>query len=75
MSVETVKTEILDWLKNLESPETIEYLKLVKDSFSDNSDWWNETSIEEKRGIERGLEDIYKGNTRPHSKVKEIYGL
>jgi len=75
MGHETIKLELIDWLTNLEDDETIEYLKIVKDSRSVDDDWWNDLSDSQKQGIERGLEDIDNGRTTPHEDIKERYGL
>jgi len=44
--------------KKLEYSETINYLKIIKDTSSSDKDWWQEMTDEQKTGIERGLKDI-----------------
>jgi predicted transcriptional regulator len=75
MGQETVKLELIEWLTKLEDDEIIEYLKVVKDSRSKNTDWWNALTDSQKQGIERGLSDIEQGRTIPHEEVKKKYGL
>ncbi|MCG8701025.1 MAG: hypothetical protein MI922_23435 [Bacteroidales bacterium] len=75
MGYEAIKLELIEWLTKLEDNETIEYLKIVKDSKSKNNDWWNDLSESQKAGIERGLNDIKKGRTVSHDDVKSKYGL
>ena len=75
MGYEAIKLELIEWLTKLEDNETIEYLKIVKDSKSKNNDWWNDLSESKKAGIERGLNDIKKGRTVSHDDVKSKYGL
>lgn len=75
MGHEAIKLELIDWLTNLEDDETIEYLKIVKDSRSVDDDWWNDLSDYQKQGIERGLDDINNGRTTSHKDIKERYGL
>jgi hypothetical protein len=73
MGIEAVKLELLEWLANLEDSETLEYLKLVKDS--GKNDWWHDLSDDVKSGIERGLKDIDAGHMVVHEEVKKKYGL
>ena len=54
---------------------TIEYLKIVKDSSSSQNDWWDDLTESQKAGIERGLNDIRQGKTKSHEEVKNKYGL
>ena len=55
-----------------ESEKIITYLKTNKVEFFENeleNDWWDEISEAEKLSIERGLEDIKNGKTKPISKL------
>lgn len=75
MGHDAIKLELIEWLTKLDDDETIEYLKLVKDSTSSEEDWWHNLTPEQKSGIERGLKDIDDGRIIPHAEVKEKYGL
>lgn len=75
MEHESVKLELIEWLMKLEDDETINYLKIVKDSSDSDHDWWDDLTNEQKQGIERGLRDIDNGRTIPHDQVKKRYGL
>jgi hypothetical protein len=75
MTNEAIKLELIEWLSKLDDDETIKYLKVVKDSKSKNSDWWDDLTNEQKDGIERGLRDIDNGQVTPHEDVKKKYGL
>lgn len=75
MGHEAIKLELIEWLTNLDDNETIEYLKIVKDSKSNDDDWWDDLSDSQKQGIERGLNDIKNGRTISHADVKNRYGL
>ncbi|WP_372948031.1 hypothetical protein [Mariniphaga sp.] len=75
MGHDAIKLELIEWLTKLDDDETIEYLKLVKDSTSSEEDWWHILTLEQKSGIERGLKDIEEGRVTPHEEVKEKYGL
>jgi len=75
MNSDGLRKEILEWLSTLTDEATLEYLKVVKDSSSQTSDWWNELSSDQKKRISTGLQDIQKGNTVSHEDVKAKYGL
>ena len=75
MGHEAIKLELIEWLTKLEDDETIDYLKIVKDSNDSHNDWWHELTSEQKDGIERGLSDINAGRVIPHDTVKQKYDL
>ena len=75
MGHDAIKLELIEWLSNLEDEETINYLKVVKDSKNIDNDWWDDLSIEQKKGIERGLKDVDEGRVIAHEEVKIKYGL
>ena len=75
MRHETIKLELIEWLTKLEDDETIQYLKIVKDSKSSGRDWWNDLTEVQNQGIERGLKDIDSGRIVPHLDIKSKYGL
>ncbi len=75
MGLEAIKLELIEWLAKLDDDETIQFLKLVKDSNASQNEWWQDLSDEHKAGIERGLRDVDAGKVTAHSKVKSKYGL
>lgn len=75
MGHETIKLEIIEWLAKLDDSETIEYLKIVKDSRTADNDWWDDLTATQKAGIERGLDDIRGGRIISHEDVKRRYRL
>ena len=75
MGHDAIKLELIEWLSKLEDGETIDYLKIVKDSNVSHNDWWQDLSSEQRAGIERGLKDIDAGRVTPHDNVKLRYGL
>ena len=75
MGHDAIKLELIEWLTKLEDEETIQYLKIVKDSNSTEHDWWEDLSENERNGIERGLKDIEAGRVVSHDEVKSKYGL
>ena len=75
MERETIKLELIEWLIKLNDLETLNYLKVHKESRSVNHDWWNDLSEQQTQGIQRGLKDIDEGRIVPHEDVKRKYGL
>jgi len=75
MGQEAIKLELIEWLARLEDDETIDYLKVIKDSKVSDKDWWYGLTDEQKAGIERGLKDVDSGRVTPHDEVKLKYGL
>lgn len=75
MGHEALKLELIEWLTHLDDDDTITYLKIVKDSSEKGSDWWQDLTSDQKRGIERGLRDIDAGRVTPHDQVKKKHGL
>ncbi len=76
MTQEAIKLELIEWLSRLQSNETINYLKVIKDAMKEEEgDWWSTLSQEQILGIERGLNDIDEGRTILHEIVKKRYGL
>lgn len=74
MGLEAIKLELIEWLTKLEDADTIEYLKVVKDSTLEN-DWWQDLTPKQKDGIERGLKDIDQGRVTSYEEVKKRFGL
>lgn len=75
MGQETIKLELIEWLAKLKDIETLNFLKIAKDSISEKQDCWDELTEQQKHGIQRGLTDIDKGRIVSHSDVKKNYGL
>jgi len=70
MGHEAIKLELINWLTNLDN-ETIEYLKIVKDSRNSTEDE-NPQII---AGLNRAANDIDNGRVVSHDEVSSKYGL
>ncbi len=75
MGHNAIKLELIELLTMLNDNNTLDFLKIVKESHKDNQDWWQDLTNEQKKGIERGLKDISLGKVTPHSEIANKYGL
>jgi hypothetical protein len=55
------KLELIAWINRLTDAHIIEFLEGLKSSKS-SDDWWDELSISQKELLQKGLDDIDKGN-------------
>jgi hypothetical protein len=74
MGHDAIKLELIEWLTKLEDDNTIQFLKIIKDTGS-KDDWWHELSDEQRQGIQRGLKDVEDGRVIPHDEIRLKYGL
>ncbi len=75
MRQESIKLELIEWLAKLNDVDVLHFLKLIKDTNSETSDWWNDLPEIQRNGISRGLQDIDQGNVISHDDVKKKYGV
>lgn len=75
MGHDAMKLELIQWLTRLTDDDTLNYLKVIKDSSENKTDWWNELTEEQKSGILRGQSDIEAGRVHSHESVSQKYGL
>lgn len=68
----TKKQELKDWIDQLEDQAMLENVDMLKKA-SEGSDWWDEISEAEKKGIDRGIADSEAGRTTPHEEVRKTY--
>ena len=71
LNKQSKKLELIQWLSMLEDSSIIE--KIIELRKSENKDWWNSISEDEKHSIERGLEDAESGKLNPHSNARKLY--
>lgn len=75
MEPETIKLELIEWLTKLKDIETLNYLKVVKESTTLKNDWWDDLTEQQIQGIQKGIQDIDEGRVVSHNIVKKKYGL
>ena len=55
------KLDLIDWINQLSDKNTIEFLDNQKSATS-KDDWWDELSDNEQKKLQKGMDDIKKGN-------------
>lgn len=65
------KMELIRWLSALEDKSVIDKIMEIKKQ--ESRDWWIEISEEERKSLERGIDDAEKGKLVPHSSVRKRY--
>jgi len=73
MNTHAEKINIIQWVASLNDEAILQQLKKIKDQSTKKVDWWDTISAEERRSIERGLEDSENGRITPHSEVRKKY--
>ncbi|MES2448506.1 MAG: hypothetical protein V4546_15065 [Bacteroidota bacterium] len=71
LKIQSKKLELIQWLSSLEDLNTIN--KIVELKSSEDNDWWNSITNEERLAIESGLADAGNGKLNPHSKARALY--
>ncbi len=66
------KLDLIHWITELNDVSILNRIKSIKEE-TNEADWWDSISPKEKASIERGLEDIKKGNIHSHSEVRTHY--
>jgi predicted transcriptional regulator len=70
LKMERKKLELIQWLSTLEDEVVIDK---IADLRSNQKDWWDTISDDEKASIEKGLEDADSGKLTPHSEARKLY--
>ena len=60
MKTDAIRNELIEWISGLKDQELLGSLLGIKKA-TQNADWAEDLSPEERRSIERGLEDLKHG--------------
>ncbi|MFZ1664901.1 MAG: hypothetical protein WAU08_05840 [Flavobacteriales bacterium] len=60
MNTQATRNELIEWINRMEDPSLLGSLLGIKKA-TQHGDWAKDVSIEERRSIERGLEDLRQG--------------
>lgn len=72
INIQNTKIELIRWLTHLDDKSLIQKIVALKDNQSE--DWWDETSVVEKKSIDKGISDAEKGKLNSHSNARKTYG-
>lgn len=70
-NIQSKKLELIQWLSTIEDLSILN--KIIDLKTQENKDWWNSVSENEKKSIEKGLQDAEAGKLNSHSKAKQLY--
>ena len=71
IDIQSKKIELIQWLSTLNDESIIE--KIMKLRESEKTDWWKEISKEERKSIEKGIQDADSGKLKSHIEAKKLY--
>jgi len=60
MNTQAVKSELIQWLTQLDDEKLLTSLSSIKESV-ESGDWYNQLTVEQKNSLERGIEDHKRG--------------
>jgi len=73
MNVQAEKLKLIEWIAKIQDVNIIGKLLAFKENFHTETDWYDSISENEKKSINRGLEDIKNGKVVPHSEARKLY--
>ena len=72
MANERLKLDLIEWIIDLDDLETLNLIKVLKDSTEDRAEVLTEEQIS---AIERGLKDVGDGNVVSNKSIKRKHGF
>jgi predicted transcriptional regulator len=70
--IQSKKLDIIQWVAGIQDESLLDELQKIMQS--ENRDWWDEISQEEKAAIEAGLADEKAGNFISHKEARKTWG-
>ena len=70
-NIESKKLALIQWLTSLNDVSMIDKILELKNK--ESKDWWDETSDEEKKSIEKGIAEADENDVKPHSEARKLY--
>jgi hypothetical protein len=68
-----IKTDLYRLIDSVNDLKVLEAMKVLLKSQVDEKDFWDYLPEQQKRSIERGLEQAENGETKPHEEVMKKY--
>jgi hypothetical protein len=76
MNLETRKINLINWLSSVQEEDVLSKVEKIQ---KEKTDWWDDVSENDKKAINKGLEQLDKGEylTRAEvrSKIKEKFNF
>ncbi len=72
-SAKSLEKEITQYLPNLNIKQKKTVLTVVKSFMDEQQDWWNETSEEQQKAIDKALAEVKTGKLIPNDEVMKKY--
>ena len=70
MGLERRKLNLINWISSLKDESLLKRIESIR---SEESNWWEQISTEERAEIELGLSQLDKGEYIPHEQVMKKY--
>ena len=70
MGLERRKLSLINWISSLKDEGLLKRIESIR---SEESNWWEQISNEERAEIELGLSQLDKGEYIPHEQVMKKY--
>ena len=70
MDIQAEKLGLIQWLAQLSDEDVIAKIKALR---SEQADWWDEISTEEKAEIAEALLQADQGDTKSHAEIRKKY--
>ncbi len=70
MGLERRKLNLINWISSLKDESLLKRIESIR---SEESNWWEQISNEERAEIELGLSQLDKGEYIPHEQVMKKY--
>ena len=68
-----IKSKKLELIQLVLKTEKTTVLEKIKYFLTESDDWWDTLSVEEKKEIELGLQDVEDGNIVDYEEVKKLF--
>ena len=70
MGLERRKLNLINWISSLKDESLLKRIESIR---SEENNWWEQISTEERAEIELGLSQLDKGEYIPHEQVMKKY--
>jgi predicted transcriptional regulator len=76
MNLEVRKLNLINWISSIQEEETLNKVEKIQ---KEKDDWWDKVSSKDKKAIEKGLDQLDRGEyitrDKVRTKIKERFNL